>query len=887
MPLHRLLLILLGTLAAHGCGAKSEINSPAAPSPATADGSNTKGSALAESPSKNADATSERPHQDNASQPAVVRPGVANAPVATLPKTPEKPTPEQIAKWAVPEFAPLRLLACNDGFGDPAVLCMAVSPDGKQFVLGGAKLTLWNTKDSKPTVELLAKYKSDQVERPLGAVAISADGKWLAAGDQKGTVRLWTMSDPTEVLAIQAHDGHISQIAFSPDSRLLATTSYSGDVNLWQLPEGKKLKSLKMDAQEIKRLTFLSDSLLASAGSEANIWNVDSGKKATALTDKYVRGPALGVSSDRGLLAFNDPDSTVQFWDVPNSKSTGLTLRGAGAHLIDFSHDGKWIATYSQDSNIRIWDAATGAVVQVIDADGGRTSAIRWLPDSNALLIASELGRVRIWGTRDAAQTIGVEPIQLPAVASTPAGEHKSMTPAQLQQVIDIRSFPRLPGAVPQWSDYFMCAYTAPASQKEAELFYRYCLSKSGWTEAAPSAAVQPGLLFRKDGCELNVSFAPADAGPAGRPGDLQVSLYFAGNYDVRWLPKFSAIDSKSNWDSFSSLSYRAKAELTDVEVALLKQFHAAGWTAYTRLAASGTEEPNSRSISMLQGGSVLTVSIGYPADSTQELVVQTSVNMSNKSLPIPSDAGWLEFDSSTDLQLVINTKMDLQQTTQFFDTQMAAEGWLARDAGRQFKDDKGWLPYIRGQQDVFLRLAALPSRGTRIVVGDAASSSWQLQEPAKTGEKGGSEKTDKPGIEAADFTLPAGAMAVKFDVDQKQIEFEVPGSTPGKIGEQFVAQMESFQWKRETAGVISDEYVFITFSKARSEIQLRARAESKKATAMISGGGLLWTKPLPTLPVRISYGTWLRRDRKPATLDRLDEFSAEMHKIPASGKSK
>ena len=93
-----------------------------------------------------------------------------------------------------------------------------------------------------------------------------------------------------------------------------------------------------------------------------------------------------------------------------------------------------------------------------------------------------------------------------------------------------------------------------------------------------------------------------------------------------------------------SSVSYRTKADLTDCEVALLKQFHDAGWTAYTRLAASSSEEPKSRRVSMLQGGSVLTVSIGYPADSTQELFVQTSVSVSNKSLPIPPDAGWIEY---------------------------------------------------------------------------------------------------------------------------------------------------------------------------------------------------------------------------------------------------
>lgn len=283
----------------------------------------------------------------------------------------------------------------------------------------------------------------------------------------------------------------------------------------------------------------------------------------------------------------------------------------------------------------------------------------------------------------------------------------------------------------------------------------------------------------------------------------------------------------------------------------------------------------------MLQGGSDLTISIGYPADSTKELVVQTNISVSNKSLPIPPDAGWIEFDRSTNLLLVANTKMDLQQTAEFFDTEMAAAGWLSREAGRQFKDDKAWLPYIRGQQDVLIRLVALPEGKTRILVGDVERSSWQLKKPDSP-----DKKKEKPGIEAADFTLPKGAAAVKYDVDQKQIEYELSGSTPAKLGDQFVEQLEALKWTREKSGVISDEYVFITFTKDRSEVQLRARAEPQKATAVISGDGLLWTKPLPTAPVRISYATWLRREHKDASLDHLKEFAEEMRQIPAADKT-
>ena len=880
MRLPRDLRILLawGVVIAWGC-TKSADNAPPvgagtnAANPQQSDAPATVLGAAASPPAAAISKTPPTPSAEQLADASATAPAVAaSPPAAAISKTPPTPSAEQLAKWAVPELEPLQLLACNDGFGDPAVLCMAISPDGKHYVLGGGRLTLWNSKDATPAADLLKDYKPDQVERPIRAVAISADGQWIAAGDEKGRVRIWTLADQQEVVAIDAHQGHISQLAFSPDSKLLATTSYSGDVDLWQLPDGKKLKRLKMSQQEIPALVFVSNTQLASAADEANLWNVEAGAKETTLTTQRLLGPALGLSSDRRLLAFNDGDATVHFWDVHEAKQTGWPLRGAGAHLVALSSDGKRIATSSK-SEIRIWDAASGSSAQVIDVNGAVTTALAWLPGTSALLVASDHGRVRIWGVPAAAEALGIETIKLPA--SSPAtADRRSLTSAHLKKVIDIRSFPRLPGAVPQFGDLAMTTYTTPASQAEAELFYRYQLAKAGWTEAPPTP-MSPGLIFRKDGCQLNVSFYPAGAGGSGGAGGLQVSLQFAGNYDVRWLPRYSA-DAKNVYESFSSAAYRTKDELTDVETGLLKKFHEAGWTAYSRLAASSSEDPDSRTLTLRQGGSELTVSIGHPADAKDELMVQTSVRPSHISLPLPSDSGWMEYDASTDLQLVINTKMDLQQTADFFDQQLTADGWLVREQGRSFQDDKARLPYIHGQQDVYLRLEKLPAGGTRIVIGDAARSSWQLQKPV-------AEKQGKPGIEAADFALPVGAAAVKFDVDAKQINFEVPDTTATTLGEQFAQQMEAAGWKRDGAGIVGDDYTFITYKQEKGEIQLRARPVGKKATAMISGDGVLWSKPLPTASVRISYETWLRRNRKPATLDHLDQFLTEMHKIPAA----
>ncbi|HEY2158864.1 MAG TPA: hypothetical protein VGH33_24755 [Isosphaeraceae bacterium] len=894
----RILLMLLGGVVSSGCNAQSRVDSspdtsqrpagssgPAAPevvkptgerNQAVAGGSPSAPPKVAKSSSATDDSAAVGRQEDNGPRAA----GGAPSSNRAVRKASVKPSAEQIAKWHISEFKPLALLACRDGFGEPALHDMAASRGGKQFVLAGSKLTLWNTKDAQPAADLLAKYRGDEIERPLLAVAISGDEKWVAAGDQKGRVRIWSLSDQREALMLQAHPGRITQLAFSPNSQLLATTSYSGDVSLWAVPDGKPLKSLRISNREVTRLAFLSDNVLAAASDEVSLWEVASGKKSTPLTNKNVRSPGFALSQDRRVLAFDDSDSTVQLWDVPNARPTGVTLRGAGASLAAFSNDGKWLAAYSGDLTIGIWDTAKGSLVQTIDADGDRTVALEWFSSANVLLVGSLGGRIRMWGSSDDARRLGVEPMRLPELAAVGAGSRKSLSSGQFQRLIDVRSFPRLPGAIPQFSSSGMCAYTAPASQDEASLFYHHLLEESGWSESPVTAG--PGLLtFRKDGCELNVSVAAADAG-----GDknVQISLQFAGNYDARWLSKATAIDSKSSWGSFSSVSYRTKASLVDTEVTLLRRLHEAGWTGYTRLAASGIDDPDARHISLLQGGSILTVFVGRPADAPGEFAVQTSVSVSHKSLPIPPDAGWIEYDESTNLQLVINTEMDLAHTARFYDEAMAAEGWSARDAGRRIKDDKAFLPYIRGQQDVFIRLVARPGGGTRVIVGDAASLSWQLREPVDAKEL---TPTDKPGIEAADVALPAGATAVKFAVDEKQIRFEMADTTPTRLSGQIATQMEALGWNRTSSGVMSEEYVLMSFQKGKAEIQLRARSAARATAATIGGDGLLWDKPLPVAAVPISYETWLRRNRKDATLDRLDEFAAEMHEISTSNTRK
>jgi hypothetical protein len=76
------------------------------------------------------------------------------------------------------------------------------------------------------------------------ALALSADGAFLAAGTATGEVRLWGAADRTLRLAAQAHSGAVVTEAVSGDGQLLASGSADGTVRLWEAGSGQPLATL-------------------------------------------------------------------------------------------------------------------------------------------------------------------------------------------------------------------------------------------------------------------------------------------------------------------------------------------------------------------------------------------------------------------------------------------------------------------------------------------------------------------------------------------------------------------------------------------------------------------------------------------------------------------
>ena len=751
---------------------------------------------------------------------------------------------------------------------------MDKTPDGRFFILGGAKVTIWSVDGTNPARTLLDLADGDN-NRLIASLAVSPDGKWVAAGDTEGRLTIWNLADQAVIVSKDIYDNDITQIAVSPDSQQLATISFNNDVSIWSAPSLVLKKQFTITDRGLKRVEFITTDLLAVAGEKVTSWDTLTGTLVQELSPgRY--NYMLARSSDNKWFVFGVEEG-LDFWSVDESNVTRKAHVDSGSEgLLEFSPDGRYLAIVN-GSSIRIWDVTSQQVVQAIDVLGPAVSGLRWLPNANVIVVASESGRIRIWGTPAAGLPQGLHPLHA-AVTLPESKSREPATPAQLLTAIDLRSFPRLPGGIVSLNDSNMLRYQVAVDQNEAQLFYRYFLGQDGWVELPPTPTTSPGSVeFGKNGFLISARFSPE------KGSGTSVDLTHMGNFDPRWAPRIDAGSAPDTFASNATVLYDVTLDLIQIETTLLRKMHEAGWTAFSRLHSSHSEEAESRDIEFLRNGTILRVSVQKSRDDPSIYHVQYSGFWTLHSLPVPRDSGFVEFDGSSSPYLVATTSMNLEQTREYYDSEMKTQGWIQTERGRTIKDDYNWLTYMRGQQDVVIGLMHRADGRTLVRVGDGLeNASWQLAKPAPVA------KTETPpaGIDAADMPILNSSGVAKYDSDTGRIEFQVDATPLSDIAERYTRELAKFGFTPRESGIRADDYTFLTFVKADVEIDLRANNRNGDAQVSMMGNGLHWTKPLPVPKQVISYASWLRQHRHPAGLDLLDQYVAEMRLLTQDSAS-
>jgi len=159
---------------------------------------------------------------------------------------------------------------------------LAIDPAGKTLLrsIGGSALEEWDPIAGKRvgTFEGMPKKGA----WPVSTIAVSPDGRMMAAGHVEGkpviwTVGLWEMASRKLVARFRGHDGPVKVAAFSADGKLLASGSWDKTVRLWDIASGRELACFEGHRGPILSLAFSPDTKKLASGSTdgtALVWDI-------------------------------------------------------------------------------------------------------------------------------------------------------------------------------------------------------------------------------------------------------------------------------------------------------------------------------------------------------------------------------------------------------------------------------------------------------------------------------------------------------------------------------------------------------------------------------------------------------------------------------------
>jgi RNA polymerase sigma factor (sigma-70 family) len=231
---------------------------------------------------------------------------------------------------------------------------VAVSADGTQLAVTSSGkagwLVVWDALSGK---EL---WRTADQQRGCGAVAVSPDGKLLAAGLGRGSVMTFDFPSGRELTRTAGlGTGAPAAAAFSPDGKLLAVGDSGGGIHLLD-PVGRLVSSSR-GSRPITALAFLADgSRLAYTDGLKAVVTMDTAtrKPATAFTGTdTIR--TLAVTGDGKQLATVEAGGTIRLWDVATAREERHFLARGVVNALAFSPDGKRIVTAGEDGAI-VWD---------------------------------------------------------------------------------------------------------------------------------------------------------------------------------------------------------------------------------------------------------------------------------------------------------------------------------------------------------------------------------------------------------------------------------------------------------------------------------------------------------------------------------------------------
>jgi WD40 repeat protein/serine/threonine protein kinase len=272
-----------------------------------------------------------------------------------------------------------------------SVLCVAVSPDGKTIAAGDiGYLTIW-----QPATDSLQDCQTGQGQ--LFSIAFSPDGKSLATGGNDRKIKIWwrpprSQNGPwIEKDALRSHRNLVSSLAYAPNGRFLITGSWDGSARVWNLEK-------PIDVDQFGRAgpphgapvsaDFSADGkVFVEEFSGVHVWDASSRRKIKSLAGPADTMVRVRFSPDGKWLAVGRGDGGICVWNASTWKQQFAIEDQWAVTALAFSPDGKKLITGNRGGDVKCWNPLNGELIRTLPKVMEQIFALAFSPDATTLAV--------------------------------------------------------------------------------------------------------------------------------------------------------------------------------------------------------------------------------------------------------------------------------------------------------------------------------------------------------------------------------------------------------------------------------------------------------------------------------------------------------------------
>ncbi|KAJ2443742.1 hypothetical protein GGF42_006530 [Coemansia sp. RSA 2424] len=273
-----------------------------------------------------------------------------------------------------------------------AIYDLSWSSDGGLLTAAGAKgpVRSWRLERGGHKEGEELKGLGSDIERLAWCPALQHTHTLAAAAYEK-LVFLWDQRAGS-VAAKLATSGLNSDICWSPSGRHFAVVNREEGLEIFDVARPQApVVAAELDEAVCSIKWDVSESLLFMTTHQGSVevYAWPSMEHLTMIPAHAASCNAIGIDPRSRLLATGGADATMGIWSTDDFSAV-RTIDGYESPLllVDFSSDGRFIASASDDPYIRLHDSFSGELAHQLPV-GSLTTALEWHPRNLALAYAS------------------------------------------------------------------------------------------------------------------------------------------------------------------------------------------------------------------------------------------------------------------------------------------------------------------------------------------------------------------------------------------------------------------------------------------------------------------------------------------------------------------